>query len=341
MSDRSDQQPGIDPNAPPPIVHGRPVEIADGVFIVPDGRVPLVPNIGVIVGDRAALVVESGLGPKSSSIACGIAKGLAGDRPLYLTLTHFHPEHGFGAQAFRDATIVYNRAQHEEFLRKRDGYLAQFRGLGAAVADQLDGVAFVDPHVVYDGGADLDLGGKLAQLRTWDPAHTRGDQTVYLPNERILFTGDLVENRFYPIFPFIPPYDADLDANNWIAHRQQWRAPGHESPRRRTPHRRSMRRADPSYPSQSSRRNSSNVSPVAKIVGYVPRLCVPQVARVMIGEGGAPLALDKLAMRSLLPGLHPAGAFESGQDSRRLGHTATLQVHPGRLEQASHSRVDR
>jgi len=216
MSDRSDQQPGIDSNAPPPIVHGRPVEIADGVFIVPDGRVPLVPNIGVIVGDRAALVVESGLGPRSGAIAHRIAKELAGDRPLYLTLTHFHPEHGFGAQAFRDATIVYNRRQHEEFLRKRDGYLAQFRGLGAAVAEQLDGVEFVDPHVVYDGSADIDLGGKLAQLRTWGPAHSHGDQTVYLPAERVLFTGDLVEDRFYPIFPFVPPYDVDLDANNWI-----------------------------------------------------------------------------------------------------------------------------
>jgi len=80
MSDSSDQQPGIDPNAPPPIVHGNPLEIADGVIIVPDGRVPLVPNIGIIVGDRAALVVDCGLGPKNGSIALGIAKELAGDR---------------------------------------------------------------------------------------------------------------------------------------------------------------------------------------------------------------------------------------------------------------------
>ncbi len=217
MRDDNAATPGIDANAKPPVITGDPVEVAAGVFVVPDGRVPLVPNIGVIVGDRAALVVDSGLGPRNGAITHRIARALAGDRPLYLTLTHFHPEHGFGAQAFRAATILYNRAQHEEFRQKRDGYLAQFRGLGAAVAAQLDGVEFVDPHVVYDGGTDLDLGGKVVRLRTWGPAHSRGDQVVFLPTERVLFTGDLVEDRFYPIFPFFPPHDVDVDGRNWIA----------------------------------------------------------------------------------------------------------------------------
>jgi len=216
MTDKPTTTPGLDTTAPPPLVHGRPVEIAEGVFVIPDGRVPLVPNIGVIVGDRAALVVDAGLGPRSGAASHRIARELAGDRPLYLTLTHFHPEHGFGAQAFEGATIIYNRTQHEEFRQKRDGYLQQFRGLGDAVAEQLGGVEFVEPHVVYDGGADLDLGGKVAQLRSWGPAHSRGDQTVFLPAERVLLTGDLVENRFYPIFPYFPPYDVDVDGAHWI-----------------------------------------------------------------------------------------------------------------------------
>lgn len=216
MSTSDPAPPTMDPTAPPPIVGDHAVEVADGVFVIPDPRSPVVPNIGIVVGDRAALVVDTGLGPRNGAIARRVAREIAGDLPLIVTTTHFHPEHGFGVQAFRDATIAYNRAQYEEFLRKRDGYLAQFRGFGGAIAEQLDGVEFVEPQVVYDGGADIDLGGKVAQLRTWGPAHTRGDQTVYLPAERILFTGDLVEDRFYPIFPFFPPYDADLDANNWI-----------------------------------------------------------------------------------------------------------------------------
>src|SRR3954447_18308043 len=140
------------------VVHGAPMEIAAGVFVIPDGRVPLVPNIGVIVGARAALVVDSGLGPRSGAIAYQIARKLAGERPLFLTLTHFHPEHGFGAQAFHDTTIIYNRTQQQEFRQKAQGYLEMFRGLDPVIAKELEGVEFVDPHIVYDGSAEVDLG---------------------------------------------------------------------------------------------------------------------------------------------------------------------------------------
>src|SRR3954447_27082658 len=150
------------------VVHGAPMEIAAGVFVIPDGRVPLVPNIGVIVGARAALVVDSGLGPRSGAIAYQIARKLAGEQPLFLTLTHFHPEHGFGAQAFaNDATIVYNREQLEDLRSKGEAYLTRFRSFGDAVAKQLEGVELVEPHLAYDGDAEITLGGRSAQLRTF------------------------------------------------------------------------------------------------------------------------------------------------------------------------------
>ena len=216
MTDHDRAQPAIDVTAPPPLVNNSPVEVASGVFVIPDGRVPLVPNIGIIVGDRATLVVDSGLGPRNGAQVHRMARTLAGDRQLLLTLTHFHPEHGFGAQAFRDAIILYNRTQHGEFQQKAGSYLEQFRGLGEAISKELEGVELITPHVIYDGNADLDLGGKRVQLRSWGPAHSRGDQVVFLPEEQVLFTGDLVENRFYPIFPFIPPYDVDVDGHNWL-----------------------------------------------------------------------------------------------------------------------------
>ncbi len=201
----------------PPVVSGTPEEVADGVFVIADGRVPLVPNVGVVVGERAALVVDTGMGPGNGLVVREAARKLAGERALFLTLTHFHPEHGYGAQAFRGAaTIVYNREQHEEFLQKARPYLDMFRGMGGGVAEQLEGVEFVDPHVVYEGAADLDLGGKVVQLRTWGTAHSRGDQTVFLPDEGVLFAGDLVENRFFPILPFFPPHDTDVDGGGWI-----------------------------------------------------------------------------------------------------------------------------
>jgi glyoxylase-like metal-dependent hydrolase (beta-lactamase superfamily II) len=199
------------------VITGRPIEIATGAFVIPDGGVELVPNVGVIVGDRAALVVDAGLGPRNGAIVRASAQELAGDRPLFLTLTHFHPEHGFGAQAFADSTIIYNCKQHEEFREKAPGYLGMFSGFGDAVAHELADVRFVDPHVVYDGAVDLDLGGTTVHLRSWGPAHTRGDQGIYLPAERILFVGDLIENRSFPVLPFFPPYETEVDAREWMA----------------------------------------------------------------------------------------------------------------------------
>ena len=201
----------------PPVVDGSPQEIADGVFVIADRRVPLVPNVGIILGDRAALVVDTGMGPRNGVVVFEAARKLAGDRSLFLTLTHFHPEHGYGAQAFLEAaTIVYNREQCDEFLQKARTYLEMFRGMVGEVEKQLEGVEFVDPHVVYEGAADLDLGGKVVRLRSRGPAHSLGDQTVYLPDEGVLFTGDLVENRFFPIVPFFPPHDTDVDGGRWI-----------------------------------------------------------------------------------------------------------------------------
>jgi glyoxylase-like metal-dependent hydrolase (beta-lactamase superfamily II) len=206
-----------EPQAPPPVITANPVEVADGVFVIPDGRVPLVPNVGIVLGTRAALVVDTGMGVRSAECVLDHAKRLAGDRRLLLTITHFHPEHGYGAHVFADeATIVYNRSQRDELRRKGAPYVELFKTFGPAVAQELEGVQFVDPHVAYDGSVEIDLGGRTARLLEFGLAHTAGDQVV-LVDGRVLFGGDLFETRMFPIVPFFPPDDTDVDGDHWIA----------------------------------------------------------------------------------------------------------------------------
>lgn len=206
-------------DARPPTVDSSNIkEIADGVFVIGDKRVWLVPNVGIILGSDAALVIDTGLGPANGEAVLNVARRLAGSRHLFLTLTHFHPEHGYGAQVFRqDATILYNRAQRDELVAKGEKYIQLFRQTQSpAAATALEGTKIVSPHAVYDGAsAEIDLGGRKVELRTWGPAHTRGDQTIFLPSERILFAGDLIEERMFPIFPYFPPVDVDLDGVRW------------------------------------------------------------------------------------------------------------------------------
>jgi glyoxylase-like metal-dependent hydrolase (beta-lactamase superfamily II) len=207
--------------APAPIVDIAAMrEIADGVWVIPDDhRVPLVPNIGIIVGKESVLVVDTGMGPENGKLVLDAAKKLAGKRRLFLTLSHYHPEHGYGASVFRDeATIFYNAAQRDEFLAKRAGYLDLFRTFGPTVVDALENTEFVPPHIVYQGpGAEIDLGDKIVRLHTWGMAHTAGDQIIFVPDSGVMFMGDLAEERFFPIFPWFPPDDTDIDAKNWIA----------------------------------------------------------------------------------------------------------------------------
>ncbi len=194
-------------------------EIAQGVFVIADRRVPLVPNIGIVLGDDAALVVDCGMGPANGKRVLEVAQQVADNRRLILTLTHFHPEHGFGAQAFKGvAEIFYNLGQAEELAAKGDSYLEMFRGFGAPVMAALEGTELVMPDRTWTGSRhSLDLGGRTVEFQTWGQAHTLADQVVWLPDESILFTGDLAENRIFPIFPWFPPDDADIDAASWRA----------------------------------------------------------------------------------------------------------------------------
>jgi glyoxylase-like metal-dependent hydrolase (beta-lactamase superfamily II) len=209
-----------EPEGPPPpeVDPSGITEIADGVWVIPDRRVPLVPNVGVVVGQDRALVVDVGMGPENGHRVLEAARGVAGARPLVVTTTHFHPEHAFGLQAFRgEARSLYNRAQLDELRAKGEPYVAMFRTFGPSVEAALEGVELVEPDEVYDGeSAELDLGGRTAQLLTHGRSHTRGDQVVFLPDQGILFTGDLVEERIFPIYPWFPPDDADVDGSRWI-----------------------------------------------------------------------------------------------------------------------------
>ncbi len=97
------------------------IEVSPGVHVIEDKKhIFLVPNVTIIDGNDAVLVVDTGLGVKSAERVLQAARRIAGRRKLHLTITHFHPEHGFGAQVFKgQATIIYNRAQSNELLRSR------------------------------------------------------------------------------------------------------------------------------------------------------------------------------------------------------------------------------
>jgi glyoxylase-like metal-dependent hydrolase (beta-lactamase superfamily II) len=196
----------------PLVAHGKTRKIAENVYVIPDQRINVVPNIGIIVGRDGVLVVDTGMGPRNAETVLEEVKKITTKPIAYLTVTHFHPEHQMGAQAFPAATtIIYPTAEKTELLEKGAAMMKQFSAASPDIADLLKPVKFRMPNVTFTEEADVDLGDFPVQLLHWGPAHTRGDEFVFLPKQRVVFGGDVVLNRFFPIIP-----DSDSSGTKWI-----------------------------------------------------------------------------------------------------------------------------
>jgi glyoxylase-like metal-dependent hydrolase (beta-lactamase superfamily II) len=200
--------------APPPYVQqGKTVKISEHVWAIPDGRVNLVPNIGFIVGNKATLVVDSGMGDRNGQATLRELQKVSKNADLYLTTTHFHPEHVTGFHVFPPrAKLIRPAMQQEELNTKGPGMIVQFSAMSPANAELLKGAVLRPADIVFDGSVEIDLGGVKARLLTLGPAHTKGDNFIWVEEDKVLFGGDVITNRFFPILP-----DADSNGRNWIA----------------------------------------------------------------------------------------------------------------------------
>ena len=205
---------GHNQSQPPPLVQpNKTLRVSDHVYVIPDGRVNLVPNIGIIVGSRATLVVDAGMGPQNGQVVVRELAKVSKNSDLYFTTTHFHPEHVTGVQAFPPNTkILRSEVQEEELKQKQPQFISNFSKRTPEIKALLQDVKPRPPDILFDREVKIDLGGVTARLFLVGPGHTRGDTAIYIEEDRVLFTGDVVVNRFFPIFP-----DKDASAKNWLA----------------------------------------------------------------------------------------------------------------------------
>lgn len=196
----------------PPMVRVETLrQLAPGVSVIPDPRINYVPNIGIIEGYQGVLVVDTGMGAENGRRVFRKVKEIAKNRRIYLVTTHFHPEHSFGASAFPLSGFIQSEAQAKESADKGQDYVTLFRSFGAVEQDALRDVELVRPGITYRGRKVIDLGDRKVIIEEM-PAHTRGDQIVFDPSSGVIFTGDLVEDRFFPIMP-----DPDSSAKKWMS----------------------------------------------------------------------------------------------------------------------------
>jgi len=159
------------------------------------------PNIAIVVGNRATLVVDTGMGPKNGATAARVAAKIAPDnQKLFLTTTHFHPEHAAGEPGFPGSTIlIRNALQQQEMVEHGQDIMDRFSKNSAQNKELLAGVRLRSPDVIFDQEATVDLGGGVTVRLLWfGEAHTKGDELIFVEPDRTLISGDVVQNRTMP-----------------------------------------------------------------------------------------------------------------------------------------------
>jgi glyoxylase-like metal-dependent hydrolase (beta-lactamase superfamily II) len=181
------------PLQPPLIKEGVTEKITEHVYVIPDGSAPIVPNVGIIVGTKGALVVDTGLGARNGqAIMREVAKvNKGGD--LYLAVTHFHPEHDLGAGGFPANTkMIRSRDQQADIDEFGLETAKRFAGFSADTAELLKGAEYRKADQFFDKDLTIDLGGARVRLMAMGPNHTRGDIAFWVEPDNILLSGDIV-----------------------------------------------------------------------------------------------------------------------------------------------------
>ena len=198
-------------------------EVRSGVYVAI--AEPESVNLGLIVGSRGALLVDTGSSPAQGRTLRS-SVGTVTDRPLTaVVVTHWHYDHAFGLAAFPDVPKIAHESVRSRLLSAE----------AAAEAERLS----VDPHelgqpsVVLAVATALDLGERRVEIAHLGRGHTDGDLVIVVPDADLLFAGDLLESAGPPSFgPDSVPdeWPATIDAVIGLMTAATLTIPGHGEP---------------------------------------------------------------------------------------------------------------
>ncbi|MGB7219252.1 MAG: MBL fold metallo-hydrolase [Vicinamibacterales bacterium] len=186
------------PVADPLVKEGVTVKLGDHTYAIPDGNVGLVPNVGIVVGTRATLVIDPGLGRRNGEAVLREVAKVSRNAEIYIASTHFHAEHTTGYLAFpASAKYVNSTTQEAEFAAGGPQQIQAFSGRSPATAEILKDAVGRKADITFDREYTLDLGGVRVRFLVVGPTHTRGDTGFFVVEDGVLFSGDVVMNNSF------------------------------------------------------------------------------------------------------------------------------------------------
>ncbi|HET6521679.1 MAG TPA: MBL fold metallo-hydrolase [Geminicoccaceae bacterium] len=182
-------------------------ELAPGVFaLTAEGD----PNSGVVIGDDSVLVIDARATPVMAEELVAHIRRVT-DRPIrHVLLTHYHAVRVLGAAGYQERVNVIASDATDDMIVERGAQdmaseIQRFPRLFRA-KETIPGLTW--PTVVFHGRMTLRLGGREVRIIHAGRGHTRGDTIAWLPKERVLFAGDLVEYG-------ATPYCGDAHFADW------------------------------------------------------------------------------------------------------------------------------
>ena len=165
-------------------------------------------NSGFIVGDDGVLVIDSMM---VASMVRPYMEGIrkVTDKPIrYVVNTHHHVDHSFGNQFYLPAEVVSHRGCREALITSGADVDVLSQRYPQYSEDWTE-ARLTPASVTYEDKMVVHLGDRVVELLHPGPAHTYGDTLVYLPQEKVLFTGDVA-------FHYLTPLARDGHVSNWI-----------------------------------------------------------------------------------------------------------------------------
>jgi glyoxylase-like metal-dependent hydrolase (beta-lactamase superfamily II) len=167
-------------------------------------------NTGVIIGRDGIVVVDTLISAKEADRFIKDIRAVS-DKPVkYVINTHSHLDHTFGNSEFvkLGAVVISQSNAKKNMLANGEANLKKASAYGLTKED-MEGTRLAYPSVTFSDKMEIDLGGQVVELIYPGPSHTDDSIMVYLPDKKILFTGDILFTNYHPNI-------ANGDIDSWL-----------------------------------------------------------------------------------------------------------------------------
>ncbi len=167
------------------------------------------PNTGIVIGDDAIMVIDTQATPVMAQDVIRHIRTVSHKPIRYVVLSHYHAVRVLGASGYQAQHVIASRDTYDLIVERGEAdmksEIERFPRLFQAV-ESVPGLTW--PTLVFEKRMTLWIGKLQVELMQIGRGHTKGDTVVWLPQERILFSGDLVEYE-------TTPYTGDAYLADW------------------------------------------------------------------------------------------------------------------------------